>query len=113
MPVVLKSTHLEHGGMTQTAKQSCAVQELRKEGKHYPNNGILKAKILPEPPILCFLVPFIIKKPPILLTFSLPSNCSWQMETNDQIPFEKSPGNSSINHLISKTMGHFVTCPNA
>lgn len=62
MPVVLKSTHLEHGGMTQTAKQSCEVQELCKEGKQYPNNGILKAKNLPEPPILCFLVPFITYK---------------------------------------------------
>lgn len=31
-----------------------------------------------------------------LLTFSFPSNCSWQMEINDQIPLEKTPGNSSI-----------------
>lgn len=71
MPVVLKSTHLEHGGMTQTAKQSCAVQELCKEEKHYPNNGILKAQNLPEPPILCFLVPFIIKKKPYIAHFFL------------------------------------------
>lgn len=60
MPVVLKSTHLDHGGMTQTAQQSCEVQELGKEGKQYPNNGILKVKSLPEPPSLCFLAPFII-----------------------------------------------------
>lgn len=62
MPVVLKNTHLDHGGMTQTAKQSCEVQELCKEGKQYPNNGILKVKNLPEPPILCFLGPFIIEE---------------------------------------------------
>jgi len=62
MPVALKSTHLAHGRMTQTAKQSCEVQEFCKEGKHYPNNGILKAQNLPEPLILCFLVLFVIKK---------------------------------------------------
>lgn len=47
MPVVLKSTHLDRGGMTQTVKQSCEVQELCMERKHYPNNGILKAKYPP------------------------------------------------------------------
>lgn len=60
MPVVLKSTHLDRGGMTQTVKQSCEVQELCMERKHYPNNGILKAKYPPGPWILCFLVLFII-----------------------------------------------------
>lgn len=113
MPLVLKSTHLDHGGMTQTAKQSCEAQGLCKAGKQYPNNGILEAKNLPEPPILCLLIPFIIQNTLALLTFSSPANCSWQMETNDQIPFEKSPGNSSMSHLISRTMGHFVMHPNA
>lgn len=85
------------------------------EGKQSPNNGILKAKYLPEPQILCFLVPLIIrtKHNTVLLTFSLPPNCSWQMEPNDQILLEKAPRNSSIRHLITKTMGHFVTWPNA
>lgn len=96
MPVVLKSTHLEHGGMTQTAQQSCEVQELCKEGKQYPNNGILKGKKSPRTSqiLLSSTLHYLMKS--LLLTFSL-SHCSWQMGINDQIPLEKSPGKSSIN----------------
>lgn len=82
MPLVLKSTHLDHGGWLKLLRRVVKCRNSARKENRIQTMGSWRLK---SPRTSQFVLSstyhYLMKT--VLLTFSFPSNCSWQMEINN------------------------------